>query len=61
MIFKRIQLKLCGTVYILGISGVLPTIFGIDNKEIGTETYDGRGNSTGFHVADFHLWRRIFY
>jgi hypothetical protein len=40
---------------------VLPTIFGIENREIGTETYDARGNSTGFHVADFHLWRRIFY
>jgi len=40
---------------------VLPTIYGIDYKEIGPETYDDRGKSTGFHGADFHLQRRIFY
>jgi len=40
---------------------VLPTIFGIDYKKIGPEIYDARRNSTGFHGADFHLRRRIFY
>jgi len=40
---------------------VLPTLFAIDYKEIGPEIYDARGNSTGFHGADFHLQRRIFY
>jgi hypothetical protein len=40
---------------------VLPTVFGIDYKEIGPEIYDARGNSTGSHGADFHLRRRIFY
>jgi len=55
-----IQLKLSDTVYVRGISGVLPTIFGINYKEIGPKIYDDRGNSTGFHGADFRLRRRIF-
>jgi hypothetical protein len=40
---------------------VLPTIFGIDYKEIDPEIFYARRNSTGFHGADFHLQRRIFY
>jgi hypothetical protein len=50
-----------GTVYICGISGVLPALCGIDYNETGCEIYDARGNSIGFQRADFHLQRRIFY
>jgi hypothetical protein len=52
---------LSGAVYIRGNSGVLPTIFGIDYREMGPEIYDARGNGTGFHGADFRVRRRIFY